>query len=69
MKTIEDYTNLSHDEFVRRLTEKVDEMTGGAVLAVPGVYELMSEHWNNDILDDWKSDQPDVIKLGEDENE
>jgi len=32
---------------------------GANVLSVPGVYEVLSEHFNNDVLDEWAERNPD----------
>lgn len=50
------FEGLTHDDFTRILGEIVQE-EGKAVLLVSGVYEVLSEFYNNDILDQWKKEQ------------
>lgn len=39
------------EEFDEALEKILDEQSGAALLAVPGVYEVVSEHYNNDVID------------------
>lgn len=39
-----------HDRFDRKLEELLDEMSGAELLAVPGLYEVVSEALNNEVL-------------------
>lgn len=39
------------EEFDAALEELLAEQSGAALLAVPGVYEVVSEHFNNDVID------------------
>jgi hypothetical protein len=43
-------TDVTHDEFVFALTEIVDEMSADELLAIPGIYEALSEHLNNEAI-------------------
>ncbi len=42
--------DVTHDEFVFALTELVEEMSADEILAVPGIYEVLSEHLNNEAI-------------------
>ena len=46
-----DYNIITHDEFTHALAILLDEMTGEQMLAIPGIYEVVSEELNNDALD------------------
>jgi len=49
-----DYNNLTEDEFHRILQEKVlIDLNAGDYLAIPGIYEILAEYYNNDVLDEW----------------
>jgi hypothetical protein len=36
--------------FDKKLAELLDKMSGYELLAIPGLYEVVSEHLNNDVL-------------------
>ena len=48
---VQDYTWVTHEMFDKKLVEIVNEHKGEQLLAVPGVYEVLSEHFNNAVLD------------------
>lgn len=52
-----DYSKLTHDEFGRYLSDIIDESPASHLLLIPGVYEILAEEFNNEILTRWKSDQ------------
>lgn len=39
------------EEFDEALAEIIDESPASHLLTVPGVYEVLSEHFNNDVLE------------------
>ena len=41
---------VSSEEFDAALTSILDEATTAELLSIPGVYEVVSEHYNNDAL-------------------
>lgn len=45
------YDWVTDDIFYSKLVELVGETSPRTLLAVPGVYELLSEHFNNEVLD------------------
>ena len=47
------YDKMTHDEFVSILQEIVKE-EGAANITIPGVYEILAEHFNNEILTRWE---------------
>ena len=50
------YDDLSTDDFDRLLEEIID-VEGPVILAVPCVYELLAEHYNNEVLSAWEVEQ------------
>ena len=55
-----DYSKMTHDEEVEILTEVVkSEMSVNPqyLFGLPGVYEILSEHHNNEVLDIWANRQ------------
>lgn len=55
------YANLTQDQFDGILEGIVDGMTAAQILAVAGVYEVLSEALNEDILDRWEEDHPEDV--------
>jgi len=48
---------ITQEEFDRRLLKKVSEMSANEIFDLNGVYEIVSEYLNNEILDDFEQDQ------------
>ena len=44
-------------DFDRILEEIMDEKPASALLTVPGVYEAVSEHFNNTVIERWEREQ------------
>ena len=51
--------DISTEDFDRILTEILEDTRPEAVLTIPGVYEILAEHYNNDILQIWEAEQAD----------
>ena len=47
------YSNLTQEEYYRILGELVIE-NAATLLTIHGVYEAVSEHFNNEILERWE---------------
>lgn len=47
--------DIPHDEWVCILEQVIDRdlLKPHQVLGIPGVYEILSEHYNNEVLSDW----------------
>ena len=45
------YAWVTSEMYDAKLAEVLDEVGGSGLLAVPGVYEVVSEHFNNDVLE------------------
>lgn len=52
------YGKLTHDDFNAYLGEIIDSTCPkpSKLLQIPGIYETLSEHFNNEVLDRWESD-------------
>jgi hypothetical protein len=50
------YAELTDADFDRILTRLVIE-NAATLLTIPGVYEAVSEHFNNEILTTWEEEQ------------
>lgn len=48
-----DYSNLGHEEFVEILTDLLEDETASSLLTIPGVFEILAEHFNNDVLEEY----------------
>jgi hypothetical protein len=53
-----DLKKLTQEEFDALLEEIVSE-EGHNLLSVPGVYEIVAEHFNNEVLRKWEDSQED----------
>jgi len=51
-----DYSKMSNEDFMRILTDIIKDPDVD-VLSITGIYEILSEHFNNEILDTWKKEQ------------
>jgi len=55
------YGKMTDADFDSILEEILNEHTGSQLLLIPGVYECVSEHFNNEVLDRWEQENPDKI--------
>ena len=54
------YDKMTTENFDQILHEIVGKYPASNLLSVPGVYEAVSEHFNNEVLAQWASEQPVV---------
>lgn len=55
-----DYSKMTMDEFDVYLVKVLQEVRGVDMLfQIPGVYDLVSDYYNNDVLDLWAEENPD----------
>lgn len=59
------YENMKDEDFDRILLSMMEEDGMATVLYIPGVYEAVSEHYHNYVLDCWLEEQEEL----EDEKE
>jgi len=50
------YNTMTNDNFDRILQNLIVE-NSIFLLSIPGVYEVLSEHFNNEVLDRWEAEQ------------
>ena len=48
---------ITTEEFDRELELILDDMTGAQLLSIPGVYEAVSEEFNNQVIENWETKQ------------
>ena len=51
------YEKMTQEDFNRILEEQLDKESGATLLAIPGIYEIVSEHFNNEVLAIWEEEQ------------
>lgn len=61
-----DYSKMKQEDFDRILEQVVSEEIAGNLLTIPGVYEVLSEHFNNEVLDRWEREQTGECCVDED---
>lgn len=47
--------NITYDEFYDLLVEILEDKSRTAILQIPGIYEILAEYYNNDVLDRWEA--------------
>jgi hypothetical protein len=52
-----DYSKCGDEDFDRILVDIANEHTGAAILTIPGVYEILSEEFNDEVLTRWTNEQ------------
>ena len=52
-----DYSKCNQESFDRILSTIVGKQSAQQLIAIPGIYEVVSEHFNNDILNEWGKEQ------------
>ncbi len=55
-----DYSKMTDEEFDSILADLVFE-NAGTLLEIPGVYEAVSEHFNNEVLSRWEEEHPRLV--------
>ena len=53
----DEYAQMTQDDFNRILEKQAHLMSADDFMTLPGVWEIVSEHLNNDVLDEWKEEQ------------
>ena len=60
------YDLMTWEEHDAILAELIDGKSAKELLHIPGIYEVLSEEWNNDILDIWADRRAEVDDDGSD---
>jgi len=50
-------SNITHEEFVDILQDILHEESVGELLTIPGIYEILSEEFNNEVLERYESEK------------
>ncbi len=48
---------MTHDEFVSMVVECMENRSASQLLAIPGVWEAVSEEFNNEAIERWEAKQ------------
>ena len=51
------YDKMTHEDFVKHLQRVLSDQSANDMLAIPGVWEVLSEHFNNEALESWEAEQ------------
>ena len=51
------YDEMTNDDFDRLLMEIMDESPASALLTIPGIYEIIAEYFNNEVLERWERER------------
>ena len=54
-----DYDWVTQEMFNNKLAEILDQTDGDALLMIPGLYEVVSEHFNNDVIEALEEERDD----------
>jgi hypothetical protein len=61
------YAKMTQQDFDRILNHMVCD-NYHTLLSIPGIYEVLAEHWNNEILEAWEDEQEMEAEMrGEDD--
>jgi len=58
------YDGLSDDLFLDLLREKLEADGVGNILCISGIFEILSEHYNNDIIDAYETRRANARRSG-----
>lgn len=61
-----DYSKMTHDDFTDCLIQLIQDEGITTIIQIQGVYEILSEHFNNEVLDLWAETNPELA-YGEEE--
>ena len=50
---------ITNEQFDAILTSICEAEGGVSIMLIPGVYEVVSEYFNNDVLEQWRREQED----------
>ena len=51
------FNEMSDKDFDNNLRKCLHERTAEQMLLIPGIYEIVSEHFNNEVLDRWAAEK------------
>ena len=53
------YAKMTQEDFDTILEEIINKHPASHLLTVPGVYEVIREHYNNEVLEFWEAANPE----------
>ena len=53
----DEYAEMDTNDFDRILVSIVGDVPASSLIGIPGIYEILSEHYNNEVLDTWEEEQ------------
>jgi len=56
-----EYEDLTNDEFAVLLLEVLEDVPKSQIVFRDGIYEILAEEYNNDVLELWKERQQDKV--------
>jgi len=62
-----DYSKMTDEDFAETLVKILDEMPASEIIAIGNVYSDFAEELNNDVLDRWAEDNPELAYPDDDE--
>lgn len=54
---MEEYDKMTQEDFDRILISIVGDVPASSLIGIPGIYEVLAEHFNNEVLDTWEEEQ------------
>ena len=52
-----EYDEMTQEDFDRILVSIVGDVPASSLIGIPGIYEILSEHFNNEVLETWEEEQ------------
>jgi len=47
---------ITDEEFDRILCGIIGDLSAETIIGIPGIYEVLAEHFNNEVLEQWKEE-------------
>lgn len=57
---MKDYSWVTDEMFDRMLVDILDDTDSSEILAIPGVYDLVKEYFNNEVLEQLEEEREDL---------
>lgn len=61
------YSKMTDEDFDEILKDVLEDVCTGELLSIPGIYEILAEEYNNEVLDRWERRQPHAEDEDDDE--
>jgi len=53
-------SKITSDEFNETLAGILQDVTANTLLDIPGIYEILAEEYNNEVIEKWEETQGEV---------